>query len=44
MTLATGTKLGPYEILSPLGAAGRQNKLRSRQIALYRCESDNVEL
>ncbi len=22
MTLATGTKLGPYEILSPLGAGG----------------------
>lgn len=22
MTLATGTKLGPYEILSPLGADG----------------------
>ncbi len=22
MTLATGTKLGPYEILAPLGAGG----------------------
>jgi hypothetical protein len=22
MTLATGTKLGPYEVLSPLGAGG----------------------
>jgi len=23
MTLAPGTKLGPYEILSPIGAGGR---------------------
>ena len=23
MTLSTGTKLGPYEILSPLGKGGR---------------------
>jgi eukaryotic-like serine/threonine-protein kinase len=36
MTLATGTQLGPYEILSPLGAGGMGEIWRARDTRLDR--------
>jgi eukaryotic-like serine/threonine-protein kinase len=36
MTLATGTRLGPYEILSPIGAGGMGEVYRARDTKLNR--------
>jgi serine/threonine protein kinase len=36
MALASGTKLGPYEIHSPLGAGGMGEVYRARDIRLDR--------
>lgn len=36
MTLASGAKLGPYEILSPLGAGGMGEVYRARDARLDR--------
>src|SRR5713101_3507073 len=36
MTLTTGTRLGPYEILSPIGAGGMGKVYRARDTKLNR--------
>ncbi len=36
MTLAAGSKLGPYEILAPLGAGGMGEVYRARDTRLER--------
>jgi len=36
MTLTSGSRLGPYEILAPLGAGGMGEVLRARDTRLER--------
>ena len=36
MTISSGTKLGPYEILSPIGAGGMGEVYRARDARLKR--------
>ncbi len=36
MTLSTGTRLGPYEVLSPIGAGGMGQVYRARDTRLHR--------
>lgn len=36
MTLESGTRLGPYEILSPIGAGGMGEVYRAKDIRLKR--------
>ncbi len=36
MSLSNGTKLGPYEILSPLGAGGMDEVYRAKDTKLHR--------
>ena len=36
MTLARGTKLGPYEIVAPIGAGGMGEVYRARDVKLGR--------
>ncbi len=36
MTLAAGTRLGPYEIVAPLGAGGMGEVYRARDVRLAR--------
>jgi len=38
MTLAPGTRLGPYEIVAPLGAGGVGEVYRARDLRLGRVE------
>jgi len=37
MTLPAGTRLGPYEILSPLGAGGERAIRGRREVAIKSC-------
>jgi hypothetical protein len=34
MTLATGSKVGPYEIVGPLGVGGMGEDYRAREVAI----------
>ncbi len=36
MSLATGTRLGPYEVISPIGAGGMGEVYRARATKLNR--------
>jgi len=48
MTLEAGTKLGPYEILSPLGAGGMGEVILAndfnldRKVAIFECSVERL--
>ena len=43
MTISAGTRLGPYEVLSPLGASGMGEVYRARDTRLRRFQKNRMK-